>query len=154
MVKQKGKASSFMEKYQASKTLAERKAWEMYQEGKAKGTIGWDLVTLCPPFVFGPYLGEVTLGELNYSIGMWYRVVVQETLPLPPPFDAYVDVNSILCELLHWADRARFIDPGWTCAMSRQRRAWHSRSLRLAARGSLYPLGPLPGENGVSWLTP
>ena len=59
-------------------------------EEKEKGTGRWDLVTLCPPWVFGPFLGEVTPEGLNYSVGSWYRAVVLETLPLPPPFNVYV----------------------------------------------------------------
>ena len=90
-VKEKGPSASPFEKYQASKTLAERKAWVMYREEKEKGTGRWDLVTLCPPWVFGPFLGEVTPEGLNYSVGSWYRAVVLETLPLPPPFNVYVD---------------------------------------------------------------
>ncbi|TBU39265.1 NAD(P)-binding protein [Dichomitus squalens] len=94
-VREKGKAASPFAKYQASKTLAGRKAWEVYNEGKAEGTIGWDLVTLCPPWVFGPYLGEATPEGLNYSVGAWYRTVVQETLPLPPPLNVrWTDVRD------------------------------------------------------------
>ncbi|TBU34316.1 NAD(P)-binding protein [Dichomitus squalens] len=94
-VKEKGTTSSGFEKYQASKTLAERKAWEGYNEEKAKGTNGWDLVTLCPPWVFGPYLGEATPEALNYSMGSWYRTVVQEALPLPAPLNVnWIDVRD------------------------------------------------------------
>ena len=92
-VQQKGKDSSIIEKYNASKTLAERKAWELYEEGKAKGTIGWDLVTLIPPLVFGHYLGEVTPEKMNFSVGVWYRHVLQELPPVFPALDAYVDVS-------------------------------------------------------------
>jgi nucleoside-diphosphate-sugar epimerase len=41
----------FMVKYRASKTLAERAAWEWVKE-KGEG-LGWDLVVMNPPFVFG-----------------------------------------------------------------------------------------------------
>ena len=65
----------------------------MYEEGKAKGTIGWDVVTLIPPLVFGHYLGEVTPEKMNFSVGVWYRHVLQELPPVFPALDAYVDVS-------------------------------------------------------------
>jgi nucleoside-diphosphate-sugar epimerase len=53
---QGNKASGFV-KYRASKTLAERAAWEYYRESnEKKGSeegAGWDLVVLNPPFVLG-----------------------------------------------------------------------------------------------------
>lgn len=65
-VKELGKKASGMAKYAASKTLAERgmsgfhlnslvlmiafqAAWEVYNANK--GSIGWDLTTLNPPYV-------------------------------------------------------------------------------------------------------
>jgi nucleoside-diphosphate-sugar epimerase len=35
--------------YYASKTFAERAAWEMWKEAKP----AWDLVTFCPPMIYG-----------------------------------------------------------------------------------------------------
>jgi hypothetical protein len=37
--------------YVASKTVAERLAWEMWAAAKKKGDIEWDLLTLCPPMI-------------------------------------------------------------------------------------------------------
>jgi len=45
--------------YHASKTLAEKAAWELWREAKAKGQIKWDLVTFCPPMIYGPPIHEV-----------------------------------------------------------------------------------------------
>ncbi|PPQ68868.1 hypothetical protein CVT24_007677 [Panaeolus cyanescens] len=46
-----GENSPFMIKYRASKTLAERAAWKLYEDNK--DNIGWDLVALNPPFILG-----------------------------------------------------------------------------------------------------
>lgn len=46
--------------YFASKTFAERAAWEMWKEAKAKGETTSDLVTLCPPMIYGPPCHEVS----------------------------------------------------------------------------------------------
>jgi nucleoside-diphosphate-sugar epimerase len=35
--------------YHASKTFAERAAWDMWKEAKPS----WDLVTFCPPMIYG-----------------------------------------------------------------------------------------------------
>uniref|UniRef100_A0A0G4GNP9 Thioester reductase (TE) domain-containing protein n=1 Tax=Chromera velia CCMP2878 TaxID=1169474 RepID=A0A0G4GNP9_9ALVE len=42
--------------YPLSKTLAEQRAWEMKEEGKA----GWDLIVINPTMVFGPCLHETS----------------------------------------------------------------------------------------------
>lgn len=41
--------------YFASKTFAEKAAWEMWKENKPS----WDLVTFCPPMIYGPPIHEV-----------------------------------------------------------------------------------------------
>ncbi len=76
--REKGAAAEGGVKYRASKTLAERAAWDFV--AKEKG-LGWDLVTLNPPFVFGPFLHEVAKPEdLNTSAHTWYFTVVKGTL--------------------------------------------------------------------------
>lgn len=76
--REKGAAAEGGVKYRASKTLAERAAWDFV--AKEKG-LGWDLVTLNPPFVFGPFLHEVAKPEdLNTSAHTWYFAVVKGTL--------------------------------------------------------------------------
>lgn len=60
-------------KYPASKVLAERAAWDFVE--KNKGEIGFDVTTVCPPWVFGPILHEVrdkaSLNEsTQYLIGL------------------------------------------------------------------------------------
>lgn len=41
--------------YHASKTYAERTAWQTWEEAKPN----WDLVTFCPPMIYGPPIHEV-----------------------------------------------------------------------------------------------
>jgi len=43
--------------YHASKTFAERAAWTMWREANPKPA--WDLVTFCPPMIYGPPIHEV-----------------------------------------------------------------------------------------------
>ena len=77
-VKEKGRAASNPGKYRASKTLAERAAWEFWN--KHKSQVQWDLVVVNPPFVFGPFLHEVDKPEnLNESARDWYDTVVKRT---------------------------------------------------------------------------
>lgn len=72
--REKGRDASAGAKYSASKVLAEKAAWEVYEKYKALGT--WDLVVLAPPYVFGPVLHEVPTPEaLNESMKHWYDAV-------------------------------------------------------------------------------
>lgn len=65
-------ASNGMLGYVASKTFAERSAWELWKEAKESGKISWDLVTLCPPMIYGPPIHEVDVAKgidgLNTSV--------------------------------------------------------------------------------------
>jgi nucleoside-diphosphate-sugar epimerase len=58
--------------YHASKTLAERTAWDLYRPAKSKGEITWDLVTFCPPMIYGPPIQGVDVRKgidgLNTSV--------------------------------------------------------------------------------------
>ncbi|TBU28135.1 NAD(P)-binding protein [Dichomitus squalens] len=74
-----GRAAPQHAKYCASKTLAERSAWKFWKENKEKGAIGWDLVSLCPPWVFGPVIHEHAGGPdgLNPSNKALYEAVVK-----------------------------------------------------------------------------
>lgn len=82
-VKEKGRTAPQAAKYRASKTMAERAAWDLYCEGKERGVIGWDLVTLCPPWVFGPVLGAKSPHDFNFSIKTWYELAVKEEGEVP-----------------------------------------------------------------------
>lgn len=66
-VEELGKKAAPIDKYRASKTLAERAAWKFVEQNKNK--IKYDLVVLNPPFVFGPPLHEVgEAASLNTSM--------------------------------------------------------------------------------------
>ena len=96
-VKAKGRGASPIAKYQASKALAERAAWDAYTAEKGKeGGAKWDLVSLCPPWVFGHFLGDVKQEELNFSVGSWYRTAVLEEPPLPHFANVCVEVSVSL----------------------------------------------------------
>ena len=61
--------------YCASKSLAERAAWDFYN--KHKSEVAWDVSVMNPPFVFGPVLHEVDTPEnLNESSKLWWNAIV------------------------------------------------------------------------------
>ena len=78
-VKKEGRAVSQNAKYFASKTLAEQSAWTFYREQNEKDAIGYDFVSVCPPWVLGPVLHEFDgKGEhLNHSNSFLYNAVVK-----------------------------------------------------------------------------
>ncbi|CDO69083.1 hypothetical protein BN946_scf184992.g32 [Trametes cinnabarina] len=96
-VKEKGRDAGGAAKYRASKTLAERAAWEFYEKNKA--SLSWDLVVLNPPFVFGPVIHAVDVPEnLNESARQWYFNVVKGKLDndaLVNDGSSYVDVRDL-----------------------------------------------------------
>ena len=74
-VEEKGRNAFPPSKYRASKTLAERAAWDFYE--KNKNVIPWDLVVLNPPYIFGPILHEVSSPKaLNESTRFWWDNVI------------------------------------------------------------------------------
>ncbi|KAF9651439.1 D-lactaldehyde dehydrogenase, partial [Thelephora ganbajun] len=80
-VKVKGKESNGLTKYMASKTLAERAAWELYYKHKA--SLPWDLAAINPSYIFGPNLHEVDKPEnLNASsqrlFNMFFKPIFSE----------------------------------------------------------------------------
>ncbi|KAF5313129.1 hypothetical protein D9619_003755 [Psilocybe cf. subviscida] len=94
-VKTLGTAASKMSKYRASKTLAEKAAWNFYEENKQK--IEWDLVVLNPTVVLGPSLQDEKSPEnLSSSLAAFYDNIFNEK-----PDDAlklcfgYIDVRDI-----------------------------------------------------------
>ena len=75
-VKEKGRDATAVAKYYASKTLAERAAWDWWQERKDR--VPFDLTVLNPPYVFGPNIHDVKKPEeLGTSMLMWYNFVVK-----------------------------------------------------------------------------
>ncbi|KAG7445424.1 D-lactaldehyde dehydrogenase [Guyanagaster necrorhizus] len=71
-VEEKGSNASFAGKYCASKTLAEKTAWDFFNERKR--TLPWDLTVINPP----NFINEVpNPRSLEYAINEWYNVVVR-----------------------------------------------------------------------------
>ncbi|KAH9057429.1 D-lactaldehyde dehydrogenase [Lactarius vividus] len=65
-VTSQGSAAGPVTIYLASKTLAERAAWDFVAAHKAE--LAWDLVAINPPYIFGPSLSPAqTTNEINTS---------------------------------------------------------------------------------------
>ncbi|KAI0056657.1 D-lactaldehyde dehydrogenase [Artomyces pyxidatus] len=96
-VKEKGAGAPPMIIYRASKTLAEKSAWEFYE--KNKSTVGWDLAVLNPPFVFGPPIHDVpSLRGLNTSMQDLYNTVVlgtKDSAAMASINSAWIDVRDL-----------------------------------------------------------
>ena len=43
----------------------------------------FDLVTICPPFIFGPVIGAVTLDAVKQSNLLLWNFMTGETIPQP-----------------------------------------------------------------------
>ncbi|KAG8889229.1 methylglyoxal reductase (NADPH-dependent) gre2 [Tulasnella sp. 332] len=68
-VTEKGRDASGMNKYRAGKVMAERAAWDFVQKNKT----AFDVVTICPPMVFGPIIHDVSSATaLNTSMGSFF----------------------------------------------------------------------------------
>jgi len=86
--------------YFASKKLAERAAWDMWKEAKP----AWDLVTFCPPMVYGPPLHELDpakgIAGLNTSLkSLMISITGQDPAYAPKVatfrLPAWVDVRDV-----------------------------------------------------------
>ncbi|TFK57581.1 NAD-P-binding protein [Heliocybe sulcata] len=84
-VQLKGAKADTVQKYRASKTLAERAAWDFVDAHKDK--ITWDLVTVLPtimvgPQVYGPVIHQTeSLQDVNYSNQLLYNSILHERSP-------------------------------------------------------------------------
>lgn len=79
--------------YCASKALAERSQWDWMA---ANETVGFDLVALCPAWVFGPHVAPPSRGlrGLNQSsAALWGMVGRDDGMP-PMDFMGFVDVRD------------------------------------------------------------
>ncbi|SJX66594.1 related to GRE2-methylglyoxal reductase (NADPH-dependent) [Sporisorium reilianum f. sp. reilianum] len=93
-VDKKGKDQEASDAYRASKTLAERAAWQFVEETKPS----WDLVTINPPLVFGPILHQVSSPEkLNTSVGFVWGLLhgSKKEEDLLAPASNCVDVRDV-----------------------------------------------------------
>lgn len=78
--------------YCASKTLAEKAAWEFVEAKKP----GFTVSTVNPPMVYGPVLHDTDLEKLNTSIADIYRFMDgSQKEPGPTAFPAFADVRDV-----------------------------------------------------------
>ncbi|KAG6830276.1 hypothetical protein H0H92_001542 [Tricholoma furcatifolium] len=96
-INEQGDAAPGPSKYRASKTLAEKAAWEFYEKNKAD--IKWDLSVLNPPFVFGPAIHELkNVDALNTSSRQWYDAVLVDGKSesfLKTQGSSFIDVRDV-----------------------------------------------------------
>ncbi|KAJ7142305.1 NAD-P-binding protein [Mycena epipterygia] len=92
-VQEKGPKASGAAKYRASKTLAERAAWDFVN--KHKGEIGWDLTVLNPPLVLGPVIHAISSPDaLNTSMRQMYGVFTKPGDAMGPGGN-WIDVRDL-----------------------------------------------------------
>ncbi|KZT50817.1 hypothetical protein CALCODRAFT_488396 [Calocera cornea HHB12733] len=76
--------------YLAAKTDAKHIAWNLYNDHESE--VGWELVTLNPPYIFGPILQD----EPNFSSDHLYRKAFEQKPEdsLGERIDGYTDVRD------------------------------------------------------------
>ncbi|CAL1707943.1 unnamed protein product [Somion occarium] len=93
-VKEKSRDAPGYIKYFASKTLAERAAFDFVE--KNKESIGWDLVTIAPPY---PMINELSSpSSANASLAEWYQAILESAKSpeeLKTSGNAWADVRDI-----------------------------------------------------------
>ncbi|TDZ37916.1 NADPH-dependent methylglyoxal reductase GRE2 [Colletotrichum spinosum] len=77
--------------YCASKGLAEKAMWHWMGENQA---VTFTLANICPPWVFGPYVGEPKLDHLSTSVGLLWKLIDAKDVP-PIDFAGYADVRDV-----------------------------------------------------------
>lgn len=88
-----------MEKYRASKTLAERALWDYMAENRSK--LQFDAVTVNPPFIYGPVIHEVSSrahlnGSAQYLIYQLTRRDVTSSEIAATFLANHIDVRYVL----------------------------------------------------------
>jgi NADPH-dependent methylglyoxal reductase len=77
--------------YCASKALAERAVWDWVADNKPT----FDVVTITPPWVFGPYATELTSTKhLNESTQLLYNILDAKDVP-PFDFGGFADAREV-----------------------------------------------------------
>ncbi|KAI0653470.1 NAD(P)-binding protein [Cubamyces menziesii] len=82
--------------YDASKTLAEKAAWKLYEENESK--VSWDLTTIQPGWVYGPTNDdpESPMKLPGTMLLFWHQFfVVRDPAHVMPPAMNYVDVRDV-----------------------------------------------------------
>lgn len=95
-VEEKGRDAEGPSKYSASKTLAEHAAWDFLKENK---NLSFDLATINPGYVFGPFIHEVASPDkLNTSVALIRQTLFEKTpseKELAEPAGSWVDVRDV-----------------------------------------------------------
>ncbi|KAJ7088139.1 D-lactaldehyde dehydrogenase [Mycena epipterygia] len=95
VVEEQGVNAPDVDKYCAGKSLAEKAAWDF----KNTNDVPWDVVTLCPPFIFGPVIHECSRAEdLNESMDVLYKAVIKglpDEAALVRPGANWIDVLDL-----------------------------------------------------------
>ena len=106
--------------YRASKTFAEKAAWEFIEKEKPNFTLS----TMCPPLVFGPILPYLqTLDNLNTSNQRTAAIITGKAKEAVPPTGAFlwVDVRDLAlahvraAELAEAQNKRFFVTAGNFC---------------------------------------
>lgn len=93
-VESKGRDASALHKYRASKTLAEKAAWDLVENHK--DSIKWDVAAVNPPLVWGPTIHEVvSASSLNTSIADIYAIIRGQKAVSAAPVGNWVDVRDL-----------------------------------------------------------
>ncbi|PVH83970.1 NAD(P)-binding protein [Cadophora sp. DSE1049] len=88
--------------YMASKALAEKAAWDFYNNEKAKakakkGRLSWGMSVVCPTYIGGPFILDLeSEDDLSFSNKLIWKIVTsgdQNLIPLDYP--NWVDVRDV-----------------------------------------------------------
>ncbi|KAH9487440.1 NADPH-dependent methylglyoxal reductase GRE2 [Psilocybe cubensis] len=143
IIEEIGAKAPWIIKYMASKTLAERAAWDFYEKHKA--SIGWEMVVLNPTH---PSLQDFEkLGEETLSLQRWYSYACLEQSDdnLKSTW-AYVDVRDVAAA--HVESIKKEAAGGERILLSADSSTWQeTRNLMFSLRPDLYRKGLLSRGN-------
>ncbi|KAK7692802.1 hypothetical protein QCA50_004436 [Cerrena zonata] len=147
-VQDKGRDAPNIIKYFASKTLAERAAWQFMKEHQS--SIQWDLVTIAPPY---PSLNEIAdPSSANTSVNEWYQTVLrssktQDELKFG---NAWVDVRDVALAHVRSIQRSEAVGRIIVCAGSFVWYEWVNAVHSLTP--SIYPSTSYP-QIDLAWVS-
>ncbi|GAA6018687.1 hypothetical protein JCM11491_001261 [Sporobolomyces phaffii] len=93
-VEEKGKDVDPSQAYRASKTLAERSAWDFIEKEKP----AFDIATINPPLIFGPIIHQVpSPDKLNTSVNNFFQFLIgkKDAEAAVASFGSLVDVRDV-----------------------------------------------------------
>lgn len=97
IVSEQGNNAPAVAMYCGSKVVAERAAWDFVERNKS--TVSFDVVTIQPPFVFGPTIHQVSsLSSLNTSVAIFRSYVLDQKTAESATEDALTTVSA------NWVD--------------------------------------------------